>query len=41
MSTLVQVQAAAVVVAEFLFGEMLLIGFFRVGQLTLARVRKS
>ncbi|WP_345125095.1 hypothetical protein [Hymenobacter antarcticus] len=41
MSTLVQVQAAAVLMAEFLFGGMLLIGLFRVGQLTFARVRKS
>ena len=41
MSTLVQVQAAAVIVAEFLFGGMLLIGLFRVGQLTLIKVRKS
>ena len=40
MSTLLQVPAAALVAAEFLFGGMLLTGLFRVGRLTLAKVRK-
>ena len=40
MLTLLQFQAAAVVAAEFLFGAVCIVGLFRAGKLTLARVRK-
>lgn len=40
MPTLLQLQAVAVIAAEFLFGAGCVVGLFRAGKLTLARVRE-